>query len=38
MYGLVESTSPGLTYAAVNADLQLVLSSLSDALHSWKQK
>lgn len=36
MYGLVESTSPGLSYEIVNADLHLVLSALSDALHGWK--
>lgn len=38
MYGLVESTSPGLSYVSVNADLQLVLSALSGALYNWKQK
>lgn len=38
MYGLVESTSPGFTYEIVNAELQLVLAALSDALYSWKQK
>lgn len=37
MYGLVESTSPGLNYEIVNAELQHVLAALSDALHSWKQ-
>lgn len=38
MYGLVESTSPGFTYEIVNAELQLVLAALSDAMYSWKQK
>lgn len=37
MYGLVESTSPGLSYEIVNAELQHVLAALSDALYSWKQ-
>lgn len=38
MYGLVESTSPGLSYLGVNADLQFVLSALSDAFYNWKQE
>jgi hypothetical protein len=37
MYGLVEATSPGLTYEIVLADLQHVLSSLSDVLYNWRQ-
>lgn len=35
MYGLVEATSPGLTYESVNRDMVLVLSALSDALAGW---
>ncbi|WP_133162849.1 hypothetical protein [Arthrobacter glacialis] len=35
MYGLIESTSPGHSYASVNADLQVVLAALSDALCEW---
>jgi hypothetical protein len=38
MYGLVESTSPGRSYEIVNAELQLVLAALSEALCNWKQK
>lgn len=38
MYGLVESTSPGRSYEIINAELQLVLAALSDALYRWKQK
>jgi hypothetical protein len=36
MYGLVEATSPGLSYEAVNNDLQHVLIALSDALYNWR--
>jgi len=36
MYGLVEATSPGLSYETVNNDLQHVLIALSDALYNWR--
>jgi hypothetical protein len=38
MYGLVEATSPGLTYEMVLADLIHVLSSLSDVLYNWRKQ
>jgi hypothetical protein len=38
MYGLVESTCPGHSFAIVNAELRLVLAAVSDALCSWKQE
>lgn len=38
MYGLVEATSPDHTYDVVLADLQHVLSSLSDVLYNWRKK
>jgi len=38
LYGLVESTCPGQSFEIVDAEVQLVLAALSDALRSWKQK